>query len=113
MAVLLPVLSATVSSKLRSRTALEGEHMALWRQIAVLQRSAGERPKLTLDGRLFLGLLFPGCNWLSAAHRQAGTATAGGMPDSDSRPDDPDLRLTFGLSPGYNPMAGASNRSAR
>ena len=46
------IFVATVSSIVRSRTALELENLALRHQIGVLQRSARKRPKLNLLDRL-------------------------------------------------------------
>jgi hypothetical protein len=46
------IFVATVSSIVRSGTALELENLALRHQIGVLQRSARKRPKLNLLDRL-------------------------------------------------------------
>ena len=53
MRVLLTTLLAILPSILRSRAALELEKLALRHQIAVLQRSAAKRLKLTSGDRLF------------------------------------------------------------
>ncbi len=54
LSVLCPFLR-TLSSVLRSRTALQVEILALRHQIGVLQRSAKKRPKLTVVDRVFWG----------------------------------------------------------
>src|SRR5580658_6757811 len=59
LSVLCPFL-LTLSSVLRSRTALQVEILALRHQIGVLRRSAKKRPKLTVVDRVFWA-------WLSSA----------------------------------------------
>jgi putative transposase len=61
MLIFLATFLATVSSIVRSRTALELENLALRHQIGVLQRSARKRPKLNLLDRLFWAWL--SCVW--------------------------------------------------
>jgi putative transposase len=67
MLILLSALLSTLRSMLRSRAALELEHLALRHQIGVLKRSARKRPKLTAADRLFWVFVSRvWCNWRSA-----------------------------------------------
>src|ERR1700704_5573794 len=66
MLILLSALVSTLRSMLRSRAALELEHLALRHQIGVLKRSARKRPKLTAADRLFWVFVSRvWCNWRS------------------------------------------------
>ena len=63
----LTALFAALSSVFRSRSVLQLENLALRHQIAVLQRSARKRPKLTPADRLFwVGLSRLWSDWRSA-----------------------------------------------
>jgi putative transposase len=57
MLIFLATLLGTLSSMLHSRVALEIENLALRHPVAVLQRSARKRPKLTPADRLLWGWL--------------------------------------------------------
>jgi hypothetical protein len=57
MLIFLAILLGTLSSMLHSRVALELENLALRHPVAVLQRSARKRPKLTPADRLLWGWL--------------------------------------------------------
>ena len=61
MLISLTTFLATLSSIFRSRAALELANLARRRQIAVLHRSARERPKLT-SGDLSLPKMLSGAN---------------------------------------------------
>jgi hypothetical protein len=57
MLIFLATLLGTLSSRLHSPVALELENLALRHPVAVLQRSARKRPKLTPADRLLWGWL--------------------------------------------------------
>src|ERR1700694_1516809 len=58
MLISLTTLLSTLTSIFRSQAALRLENLALRHQIAVLQRSAGKRPRLTPADRLLWVWLF-------------------------------------------------------
>jgi len=67
MVRVLPVLTAALSSLLKSRASLQLENLALRHQIGVLQRSAKKRPKLTaVDRFLWAWLCRAWRDWRSA-----------------------------------------------
>jgi len=72
MLIFLPTLLSTLSSMLHSRVALEPENLALRHPVAVPQRSARKRPKLTPADRLY-GAAVPPLERLAfgPGHRQA------------------------------------------
>src|SRR6266403_2906551 len=66
MLIFLTTLLASLASIFRSRASLGLENLALRRQIGVLHRSAGKRPKLTAGDRLlWICLSRLWCDWRS------------------------------------------------